>query len=239
MYFFIVFPFVISLAAMFSVISGFGFSTISLIFLTIFVPFKQALALVGFLHIFISLFKIFAFKGAFKPLSYYFLVGGVVMSFIGALIAGLLPVIYLQKTLACFLIAQFVLFMYKPQIRVRYTQGTALFSGALSGFLAGLIGMGGAVRSYFLSLFDLPKEVYIATGGLIALVIDVTRVGVYVYASFLDLKEMFVLIAFALPFLALGLFFGKKIVVTLPQSSFRMFVATALVAYGFYVLLFK
>jgi len=40
--------------------------------------------------------------------------------------------------------------------------------GALSGFFAGIFGVGGAVRATFLTVFDLPKAAYLATSGSIA-----------------------------------------------------------------------
>ena len=49
----------------------------------------------------------------------------------------------------------------------------------LTGFMAGIFGMGGAIRSLFLSAFNLPKEVYIVTGAAIAIFIDISRLGTY------------------------------------------------------------
>ena len=52
--------------------------------------------------------------------------------------------------------------------------------GASYGFLADIFGIGGAVRGMFLSAFGLPKAVYIAPSGAIALVIDTTWISTYV-----------------------------------------------------------
>lgn len=51
--------------------------------------------------------------------------------------------------------------------------------GLLSGFLGGLSGMQGAVRTAFLVKAGLPKEAFIGTGVAIAVLIDVARLGVY------------------------------------------------------------
>ena len=67
----------------------------------------------------------------------------------------------------------------KPDFKIKANRLTAATGGALSGFMAGIFGMGGAVRSLFLSAFNLQKEVYIVTGAAIAIVIDITRLGTY------------------------------------------------------------
>jgi uncharacterized membrane protein YfcA len=51
--------------------------------------------------------------------------------------------------------------------------------GAATGFVGGLSGLQGALRSAFLIRTGLPKEGYLATGGVIAVVVDMARLAVY------------------------------------------------------------
>lgn len=51
--------------------------------------------------------------------------------------------------------------------------------GLASGFLGGLSGMQGALRSAFLVRLGLGKEAFIATGVVVAVLVDVSRLGVY------------------------------------------------------------
>jgi len=51
--------------------------------------------------------------------------------------------------------------------------------GVLSGFFGGLSGNQGALRSAFLIKLGLPKRAFVATGGVIAVIIDASRIGVY------------------------------------------------------------
>ena len=51
--------------------------------------------------------------------------------------------------------------------------------GLASGFFGGLSGMQGALRSAFLARAGLSKEAFVATGVVIACLIDVSRLGVY------------------------------------------------------------
>ncbi len=55
--------------------------------------------------------------------------------------------------------------------------------GFLSGFFGGLSGHQGALRSAFLIRLQLTKEQYLATGVLIALFIDLTRLPYYLFYS--------------------------------------------------------
>jgi uncharacterized protein len=57
-----------------------------------------------------------------------------------------------------------------------------IWGGALSGFFGGLAGMQGALRSAFLLRLGLKKEAFIATGVIIACLIDITRLSVYFQA---------------------------------------------------------
>ena len=62
---------------------------------------------------------------------------------------------------------------------IRQTDKNLYAGGIASGFLAGLIGTGGAVRGITLAAFNLPKDIFIATSGLIDLGVDSTRALVY------------------------------------------------------------
>jgi uncharacterized membrane protein YfcA len=54
-----------------------------------------------------------------------------------------------------------------------------VLGGVLSGFFGGLTGIQGAIRSAFLVKSGLSKEAYIATGVVIACLVDFTRLSVY------------------------------------------------------------
>lgn len=55
--------------------------------------------------------------------------------------------------------------------------------GAVSGFLGGLTGQQGALRSIFLLRTGLSAETFVATGAMIAILVDLSRLGAYA-ASF-------------------------------------------------------
>ena len=108
-----------------------------------------------------------------------------------------------------------------------------MIGGAISGFLAGLIGTGGALRGAFLSAFNLSKEKYIATAAAIALAVDLTRLPVYLGEGFLDSRYYWFIPTLIVIALA-GSFVGKQIVTQLPQAIFRKVVLLALLLVGAY-----
>jgi uncharacterized membrane protein YfcA len=92
--------------------------------------------------------------------------------------------------------------------------------GILSGFLAGLIGTGGAIRGITLAAFGLEKDVFIATSALIDLGVDSSRAIVYILQGYF-LQEHLILIPFLLIIAILGSYLGKKILTYIPEKYFH------------------
>jgi uncharacterized membrane protein YfcA len=150
---------------------------------------------------------------------------GIITSFIGASISLDVPKEILSRALGGFLIIYVLFILVNPRFRLQQKTLTASAGGASYGFLAGIFGIGGAVRGMFLSAFDLPKAVYIATSGAIALVIDSTRIATYYTGGTrLEPLMMFGLLIF-IPASLVGSVTGKKVVERVPQDQFRIFVA--------------
>jgi uncharacterized membrane protein YfcA len=90
-----------------------------------------------------------------------------------------LHVLPLKLTIAV-LIILFTLFEVVPGLKNWTVDKKYLpIGGLLSGFFGGLSGHQGALRSAFLVRLGLSKESFIATGVIIAYLIDVIRLGVY------------------------------------------------------------
>ena len=94
------------------------------------------------------------------------------------------------------------------------------------------------MRGAFLSIFDLPKAVYIATVGAIGLAIDSARVTTYVFeGATLPTQLLWGFLLF-IPASFIGAHFAKKIVDKIPQKRFRMVVAVFLLLVGIKLFLF-
>ena len=93
--------------------------------------------------------------------------------------------------------------------------------------------MGGAIRSAFLTAFNLPKEIYLANSALLLAIIDTSRLATYFYESkgpgnLLGMSYTTVIICILFSFIGVSL--GKKIVDKIPQESFRVVIAIFLIA---------
>jgi len=204
--------------------AGFGSSTIFLPLALFFVNFKTALILVAFFHISGNIGRITFFRHGFnKRLIFIFGVPSVILTVFGALLVNHTPQDILKLILGIFLLIFSIASIVKPDFKFKSSDKNAVIGGGLSGFLAGLIGTGGALRGAFLTAFNLKKEVYITTAAFIALAVDITRIPIYFESGFLESQFYFYLPLLFVIAIA-GSFTGKKIVDRIPQSSFRKFV---------------
>lgn len=213
-------------------VAGFGSSTIFLPLALLFLDFKTALILVALFHIFGNLGRIsFFHHGLEKSILLRFGLPSVVLTLIGALLVSIVSQSLLKGVLGVFLIFYSLLTLWKDNLQFKPTLVNSMVGGGLSGFLAGLIGTGGALRGAFLTGFGLPKEKYIATAAAIALAVDVTRIPVYLAQGFLE-SRFYWYIPVLLILALIGSFIGKQIVNKIPQKKFRKIVLTAIFIIG-------
>jgi uncharacterized membrane protein YfcA len=108
-----------------------------------------------------------------------------------------------------------------------------IFGGILSGFFGGLSGHQGALRSTFLIKLDLSKEAYIATGVGIALLVDFTRIPVYIsrYAGG-TLQGEWPTITAATIAAFVGALIGKRLIPKITLRSVHILVAILMMLMG-------
>jgi uncharacterized protein len=218
--------------------TGFGTSTVMIPVMVLFVPVPIALLFVGIIHLFGDIWKILLFKRGFDwALLLGFGISGIAASYLGASLSLQVQVIPLERILGAFLILYVIYLLIKREWALPKTYGTAIGGGLLSGFFAGLFGVGGAVRGAFLTVFNLPKEVYIFTSGLIALFIDITRVSRYVWGGTRLQEDLLFALIFCIPISLGGAYLAKKFLNRLPQKYFRSFVGIFLALVGLRLLI--
>ena len=207
---------------------GFGSSTIFLPIALFFVDFKTALLLVAFLHVFGNIGRLAFFrKGLDKKILLLFGVPSVLLTILGALLVNYTPQLTLKFALGIFLLLFSVISLVKPDAKFKPSQRNALIGGGLSGFLAGLIGTGGALRGAFLTAFSLKKGTYIATAAAIALAVDLTRIPISLGSGFLQ-PSFYTAIPLLFIIALAGSYTGRKLVDKIPQSLFRKIVLLAI-----------
>lgn len=151
------------LAAFFSEVigtmAGFGSSTIALPLALFFFDFQTALVLVAFLHIFGNLGRLGFFRHGFnRNLIINFGIPSVALALIGALLASRIEQNTLKGLLGIFLVAYASYSFWRENFFVPPTTANVIIGGSFSGFMAGLIGTGGALRGAFLTGFQPSKR---------------------------------------------------------------------------------
>lgn len=226
--------------------SGFGLGTLLVPVFGIFFPIDIAIALTAIVHFLNNLFKLFLVgKHADKNIVIRFGVPSIIAAFIGAFvlnfISGLDPLFNYQmfgreltvmpvKLIIGLLLMFFALFDLIPYFaNMEFDKKYLSLGGLLSGFFGGLSGNQGALRSAFLIRAGLSKESYIATGVIIACMIDVSRLAVYskqVIASHTVLD--YTLVGAATMSAFLGAYIGNKLMKKITVKALQVFVAVML-----------
>jgi len=221
-------------------LTGFGTSTIMVPVLLLYFPLPQTLLLVGIIHWFGDIWKIALFrKGMNWRLILLFGIPGALFTFFGARLVFSVPETLLSQILGGFLLAYVTFLFAKPSFKFTQTPFTAITGGVLSGFFAGIFGVGGAIRGAFLSVFDLKKAVYISIAGAIGLAIDTARIATYVSSGAMLPNQLWRGLLVFIPASLLGAQLAKKIVDTIPQENFRTVVAVFLLIVGVKLLFFS
>lgn len=216
-----VFLFLALVAEVIGTVGGFGSSVFFVPLGNFYFDFYSVLGLTAIFHLSSNLSKIFLFKkGLNKKLLIYLGVPSVIFVIIGGFLSKFLITFALELVLGLFLVGFSALFLYKSKIVIQAKNKNAIIGGSLSGFSAGLLGTGGAIRGLTMAAFNLEKSAFIATSAFIDFMIDFSRTFVYYNNGYIhkhDLKYVPFLLVIGL----IGSFLGKKILVYIPQSIFR------------------
>lgn len=225
-------------AAAVGTMTGFGTSTIMIPVLAVFLPPVEAIFLVAIIHWFGNVWKVTLFRSGFNwRLLLLFGVVGLATSYLGAFLSVGADETLLLRLLGAFLAAYAFFLMIQTRFKIPALNIAAVSGGALSGFFAGMFGIGGAIRSAFLSAYDLPKEVYIATAGAIGLLVDSTRIITYFTGGATLPKELWYGLLLFIPVSFVGAQVAKSVVDKIPQARFRIVVAIFLFAIGLKLLI--
>ena len=202
-------------------IGGFGSSVFFVPLGNFYFDFHSVLGLTAIFHLSSNLSKIFLFKkGLDKRLLIYIGIPSILFVVLGGIASKFLDTYFLEIFLGLFLIGLSLIFLIKSKIVFAANKKNAIIGGSLSGFSAGLLGTGGAIRGLTMAAFNLEKSVFIATSAFIDFMIDFSRTFVYYNNGYIhkhDLKYIPFLLVIGL----VGSFLGKRILTFIPQAVFR------------------
>lgn len=116
--------------------------------------------------------------------------------------------------------------------RLRLRGPAASVAGAASGFLGGLVGNQGGIRSAALLGVDLPKHVFVATATAVGLMVDSARVPVYLWRLHEQMWGIAGWVALATLGVVAGTLLGNRVLARIPERWFRRTVAVLLALLG-------
>ncbi len=141
--------------------------------------------------------------------------------------------ITLLNTVFGIILIGFALIELIPAWGLAFSKKSLWFGGFISGFFGGLSGHQGALRTAFLIRYNLTKEVFISTGILVALVIDVARTSVYVVnIDYIAISEEWMLIAGSLIAALAGAITGKYFLKKMHFETLNRIVGMAMLIFG-------
>ena len=225
--------------------SGFGLGTILLPAFALFFPVEVAIAITAIVHFLNNIFKLFLLgKHADKTIIIRFGLPAIFSAFIGAyaliMLSDLAPLLSYQimgstfiitpvKLVIAMLMTLFAIIELLPADVFSFNQKYLPVGGLLSGFFGGLSGHQGALRSAFLLRCNLTKEAFIATGIVIACIIDFSRLFVYSSKYFVSLdQESITLLIVATLAAFLGAYLGNKMLKKITMQFVRITVSIML-----------
>lgn len=176
--------------------TGFGLGTLLLPAFALFFPVEVAVALTAVVHLLNNLFKLFLVgRHAHLGLVLRFGVPALIAAYGGARLlvwlsdlsplysyrlGGSLYQVTPIKLVVALLMAAFAVIEMSPRFKEWPVPAQYLpLGGVVTGFFGGVSGHQGAFRSAFLLRAGLTKEGFIATGVVIAVIIDLSRLTVY------------------------------------------------------------
>lgn len=244
-------PLTALLASCLTFFSGFGLATLLTPVFVIFFSVDTAIALTAIVHFLNNILKFLILsRKASWHIVLKFGLPAFAAAFIGAkvlLILGKIPELYTYELLGkimtvtilklalSVLIFVFVLLELIPAFKkISFSPKVLPVGGVLSGFLGGLSGIQGALRSMFLIKCGLEKEAFIATGVVIACMVDISRL--FVYWSYLiksRFEEHAILMSLTVLAAFIGVFAGSRLMKKVTMRAVQVIVSAMLLAISF------
>lgn len=247
---YITIPIIAFLGSGLTLFSGFGLGTILVPVFGLFFPIELSIVLTAIVHFLNNIFKLGLFgKKADKKTIIHFGIPSIIAAFAGAyvltIVSDIQPIteytlydkhFYVTpvKLVIAVLMFVFALFEFIPKFKKLEIDKRYLpLGGVLSGFFGGLSGNQGALRTAFLIKTNLSKESFIATGVVLACLIDVSRLTIYTRQIIAHQNQLNIsLIVIATLSAFLGAFIGNKLIKKITIGFIQSLVAIMLLLFS-------
>ena len=251
--------FVICLAALIgsglTLFSGFGLGTLLVPVFGLFFPIEIAIILTAIVHFLNNLFKLVLLgRSANINVVLRFGIPAIIFAFLGAYILSLLTdtpalmdyqlgnytfEIQPIKLIIGIVLLFFSLFEVVPSLsNLQFDKKYLPIGGILSGFFGGLSGNQGALRAAFLIRANLSKQSFIATGVVIACLVDISRLSIYTGKIIKHHTNFdYTLITLATLSAFIGAYFGNKLLAKVTIKTIQNIVTVMLILFSVLLIL--
>jgi uncharacterized membrane protein YfcA len=220
------------LAEILGTVGGFGSSVFFVPIANFFMGFTEVLGLTALFHLASNMSKIAFFKkGLDKKLLLYLGIPAVLFVILGAFLSAHLDPLVLTLVLGGFLVLFSILQLLFPHKTIDPNKRNAFVGGSLSGFSAGILGTGGAIRGATMAAFNLRKEVFVATSAVIDMGVDASRTVVYLSNGYMT-RQVWILFPVMIVIGIAGTYIGKLILKRMSQDHFRLLVLILVLIVG-------
>ena len=120
--------------------------------------------------------------------------------------------------------------------KLEFKGKAAWIAGALSGLLGGLVGNQGGIRSAAMLGLKVSKDSFVATASAIALIIDISRMPVYIFSQAGEIAKNSFLILLSIIGVLIGTLLGQKILKFIPEKIFKRIISLIILALGIWML---
>ena len=224
-------------AAVVASLAGFGAATLTTPLLSLIIDIKQTIILIAFFHGFSSLFKVIQLRYSVDiPTVLWYGIPAIITAIIGAYMLDIVVPAAIVLGLGVFLILFAITSLFNLSWRLPYNKPVLVTGGIVTGFVTGLIGLGGAIRGAFLFSMQQKKEIYIATSSTIALFIDIARTVTYMVRGSLESRYYwFIPVLLVISFV--GTWLGVKLLRWVPENIVKRVVLIMLLFVSIFFIL--
>src|SRR5688500_11848933 len=227
-----------ALAGAIATVTGFGIGSVLTPLLALRTPTQLAVAAVSIPHFFATALRFWRLRA---HVDRRVLISFGIPSALGGISGALLHSVAGSRALSI-VFGAILIFVAISELtglsrRMRFGRTTAWIAGALSGFLGGLVGNLGGIRSGALLGFDIQKTAFVATATAVGLIVDLARMPAYFVTQGASIGGVWTLVAVATAGAVVGTLVGERLLRGIPERLFRQIEAVLLLALGAYMVL--
>jgi len=229
---------VVFAATFIGTVAGFGTAIVMTPILLLFFPLPQTLIFTGVIHLLVDIWQVVLFRDHINSrVLIFFGIPSVILSVIGARVLLVSDYEIIISLLGVFLIVYGLFEIFIRDIRIEDKLINHIAGGAVSGFVSGVSGVGGPIRSVFLQALDMPQKQFIFSVGAVALLVDLGRVIAYLSDGISITVDFWIMVLAMIPVSILSAWVGRRFINRLSSGVFKKVICFFLAIAGLVLIL--